>query len=59
MKKFFEKHSLGKTLGILFILSLILTWIIPAGAFNGSEYVETGLVRLGLSDFGNLIYWML
>lgn len=59
MKKFFEKHSLGKSLGILFLLSLILTWIIPAGSFNGSEYVETGLVRLGLSDVGNLIYYML
>lgn len=59
MKKFFEKHSLGKSLGILFILSLILTWIIPAGSFNGSEYVETGLVRLGLTDFGNLVYYML
>lgn len=59
MKKFFEKHSLGKSLGILFLLSIVLTWIIPAGSFNGSEYVETGLVRLGLSDVGNLIYYML
>lgn len=59
MKKFFEKHSLGKSLGILFLVSLILTWIIPAGSFNGSEYVETGLVRLGLSDAGNIIYYML
>ncbi len=59
MKKFFEKHSLGKSLGILFILALILTWIIPAGSFNGSEYVETGLVRLGLTDAGNLVYYML
>ena len=59
MKKFFEKHSLGKSLGILFLLSLILTWIIPTGAFNGSEYVDTELVRLGLSDVGNLVYYML
>lgn len=59
MKKFFEKHSLGKSLGILFLGSLILTWIIPAGSFNGGEYVETGLVRLGLSDAGNIIYYML
>lgn len=59
MKKFFEKHGLGKSLIILFLVSLVLTWIIPAGSFNGAEYVETGLVRLGLSDFGNLIYYML
>lgn len=58
MKKFFEKHSLGKTLGILFLISLILTWIIPAGSFNGSEYVESQLVRIGLSDVGNLFYYM-
>lgn len=57
--KFFENHGLGKSLGILFIISLILTWIIPAGSFNGTEYVETGLVRLGLSDIGNLVYYML
>ena len=58
MKKFFEKHSLGKSLGILFLLSLVLTWIIPAGSFNGAEFVDNELVRLGLSDAGNLLYYM-
>ena len=59
MKKFFEKHSLGKLLAIFFILAFVLTWIVPTGSFNGAEYVAGEKVRLGLADLGNLLYFMI
>lgn len=58
MKKFFEKHSLGKSLIIMFLISVVLTWIIPSASFNGTEYVESELVRIGFSDIGNILYYM-
>lgn len=58
MKKFFEKHSLGKSLLIMFLISIVLTWIIPSASFSGTEYAETELVRIGLSDIGNIFYYM-
>lgn len=59
MKKFWEKHSLGKVLGIVFILALILSWIIPVGSFNGAEFVDQGLMRIGLADVGNMLYYVI
>lgn len=57
MKKFFEKHGLGKCLLIMFVLSIILTWIIPASVGADGEAGE--LVRIGLSDTGNIFYYMI
>lgn len=59
MKKFWEKHSLGKIISILLVLSLILSWIIPAGSFNGAEFVEQGVSRIGLADVGNMLYYVI
>ncbi len=59
MKKFWEKHSLGKTLTIILVLSLLFTWLIPVGSFNGSEFVKGELVRLGLADIGNMLYYVI
>ena len=58
MKKFWEKHSLGKTLAIILGLALLFTWIIPVGSFNGTEFVKGDYVRLGLADLGNMIYYV-
>ena len=59
MKKFWEKHSLGKTLTIILVLSFLLTWIIPVGSFNGTEFVKGDVVRIGLADIGNLLYYVI
>ena len=59
MKKFWEKHSLGKTLAIILALALLFTWIIPVGNFNGSEFVKADYVRLGLADIGNMLYYVI
>ena len=45
-----SKYSLLKVIGIAFLLFVVLTWIIPAGAFSGSTYTEasTGTSPVGL-----------
>lgn len=47
-----KKNSLLKVLGLVFIVFVILTWIIPTGYFSGAEYVKNGLNPLGLFDLG-------
>ncbi|MBQ4583639.1 MAG: hypothetical protein IJA94_01950 [Bacilli bacterium] len=59
MKKFWEKHSLGKILSIVLVLAVILSWVIPVGSFNGSEFVDQGLLRIGIADFGNMLYYVI
>lgn len=48
MKKFFEKYDLVKLSGILIVLSIVLTWIVPMGYFQGTELTSDGLTRIGL-----------
>ncbi|MBQ9834323.1 MAG: hypothetical protein IJO33_03935 [Bacilli bacterium] len=59
MKKFWEKHSLGKILSILLVLALILSWVIPVGSFNGSEFVSQDILRIGIADVGNMLYYVI
>ena len=58
MKKFWEKHSLGRTLAIILAIALLFTWIVPIGSFNGAEFVKGDYVRLGLADLGNMLYYV-
>lgn len=51
MKKFFEKYDLLKISGIMVLLSVLLTWIIPNGYFSGTEFVTQDLKRIGFTDF--------
>lgn len=51
MKKFFEKYDLIKILFLLILFVAILTWFIPSGSFSGTEFVDSGLARIGIFDF--------
>lgn len=51
MKKFFEKYDLIKVAGILVLISVVLTWLIPYGYFSGSEMVVEDITRVGLTNF--------
>lgn len=51
MKKFFEKYDLVKIAGILVLISVVLTWIIPFGYFSGSEMVTEEITRIGITNF--------
>lgn len=45
-----NKNSILKVLGIMFLLFVIISWIIPAGYFNNGEYVGTTIMPIGLFD---------
>lgn len=47
-----KKNNLLKVLGLVFIVFVILTWIIPTGTFSGSEFTKNGINPLGLFDLG-------
>lgn len=49
MKKFFEKHDLVKIILIAIVFTLVLTWIIPSGVYQGQDV--TGVItRTGFAD---------
>jgi len=52
-----EKHDLVKWVSLFIFVAIALTWIFSYGQFNGAQYVEAGMGRLGLSDIPNLIYY--
>lgn len=45
-----KKNNILKALGILFLLFVIISWIIPAGYFNNGEYIGTTIMPIGLFD---------
>ena len=45
-----KKNNILKALGILFLLFVIISWIIPAGYFNNGEYTGTTIMPIGLFD---------
>ena len=52
-----EKHDLVKWVSLFIFVAIALTWVFSYGQFNGAQYVEAGMGRLGLSDIPNLIYY--
>lgn len=57
MKKFWEKHDLVKMAGIMVLISVILTWVIPQGYFQGTSLTVGDITRVGIFDF--FIYGLL
>ena len=54
MKKMFKEHDLVKIIGIMLLLVVVLSWIIPTGTFSsGATFTEGEMGRLGL---GHLFY---
>lgn len=51
MKKIFEKYDLIKATGILVLLSVVLTWLIPYGYFSGTGMQVSEISRVGLTNF--------
>lgn len=56
MKKLFEKHTIAKIVGIVILLALVLTWILPYGTFQGTEFYKYGTNRLGFNDIPTIAY---
>ena len=51
MKKFWEKHDLFKLAGIMVLITVLLTWVIPQGYWSNSEMVIGDITRVGIFDF--------
>lgn len=45
-----KKNSILKALGIIFLLYVALSWIIPAGYYNSGEYVASTTAPVGIFD---------
>lgn len=50
MKSMFEKHDLMKIALLAVLVTIVLTWIIPAGSLSGGTYIKAGITRQGLAD---------
>ncbi len=50
IKGMFKEHDLFKIVLLAVAVTFLLTWIIPAGGFNGGEYTAAGINRTGLVD---------
>lgn len=51
MKDFFKKNDLLKVAGILVLFAVLITWLIPQGYHNGTEFVSREITRVGIFDF--------
>ncbi len=51
MKKFWEKYDLVKIAGIMALFTVLLTWLIPQGQWQGTELVVNEISRVGIFDF--------
>ena len=49
--KRFQNNGLFKITGLMVLLTVILTWLIPYGYFQGGELVTEEITRIGLFDF--------
>ena len=56
MKKLFEKHTIAKIVGIVLFIAIVLTWILPYGTFQGTQFYEYGTNRLGFNDIPSIVY---
>jgi len=52
-----QKHDLAKWIVLFILVAIALTWIFSFGYFNGSQIVDYGMVRLGVTDIPNLLYY--
>lgn len=45
-----KKHDLLKAIGIVFLVYVVLTWIIPGGSFSSGVFTKTTTTPLGIGD---------
>ncbi len=48
--KFLEKHGLFKLVGIILVISILLTWLTPAASFSEGALVTEDYARIGIFD---------
>ena len=45
-----KKHDLLKAIGIVFLVYVVLSWIIPGGTFSSGAFTKGTTTPLGLGD---------
>ncbi|MDD2435896.1 MAG: hypothetical protein PHO63_06585 [Bacilli bacterium] len=45
-----KKHNLFKAIGIIFLIFIVLSWIIPVGSFDSGSFVKGKINPIGLLD---------
>ncbi len=52
-----ENHRLGKSLLVFIITTVLLTWLFPYGYFQGSDFYDYEMSRIGFTDLSYAIYY--
>lgn len=52
-----KEHNLAKSLFVLAVAGFLISWLFPAGNFQGADYYEYKFVRIGLADIGFQLYY--
>lgn len=52
-----DKHSLAKSMFVLVLTGILISWMFPGGQFQGSDFAEGKFTRIGLADFGFMFYY--
>lgn len=51
-----DEHRLVKSMGVLIVATIIMTWLFPYGFFEGADFYENSFKRIGLVDVGFAVY---
>ncbi len=51
-----KRYDLLKGVLLFVIIAIILTWLIPNGAFSSAGYSATAMKRIGIDDLSQIIY---
>lgn len=54
-----KEHALFKSVGVLMLAALLLTWLLPYGYFSQTTFTDYGMNRVGLNDLPTVIYYAL
>lgn len=51
-----KEHTLAKMILFFIIAAIMLTWVLPYGYFDGIDFYDYGLLRIGLADVGLVLH---
>lgn len=51
-----KEHRLAKSLLVIILATILLTWLVPYGYFSGSDFYEYGMQRIGIMDVSVAMY---
>ncbi len=51
-----KEHRLAKSLLVIILAIILFTWLVPYGYFNGADFYDYGMRRIGIMDISVAIY---